>query len=94
VINLLRGRRELDCGCVGFGRRNSLSTALLWRNAVLLLASLAAGFLPRSVRALDWIDMFTIAVGVAAAALLYAAVEALASSAVAPSRRAAGDAHV
>jgi hypothetical protein len=94
LINLLRGRRELDCGCLGFGRRNRLSTVLVWRNAALLLASLAVGFLPRSVRALDWIDVFTVAVGAAAAVLIYAAVEGLASAAGQPSRRAAERAHV
>jgi hypothetical protein len=81
AINLQRGRRELDCGCFGFGRRSTISSTLLWRNAGLVLASLAAGLLPRSGRALDWIDLFTVAVGVLAAALLYAAVEALAAAA-------------
>lgn len=81
AINLRRGRRELDCGCFGFGRRSTISVALLWRNGALVLASFAAGLLPRTVRALDWIDLFTVAVGVAAAALLYAAVEGLADTA-------------
>ena len=81
AINLQRGRRALDCGCFGFGRRSTISMTLLWRNGALALASLAAGFLPRRVRALDWLDLFTVAVGVAAAALLYAAAEGLAGAA-------------
>jgi hypothetical protein len=81
AINLRRGRRELDCGCLGFGRRSTISMTLLWRNGVLVLASLAAGFLPRGERALDWIDLFTVAVGLTAAALLYAATEGLAAAA-------------
>lgn len=81
AINLRRGRRELDCGCLGFARRSKISKTLLWRNAALVLASLAAGFLPRGERALGWIDLFTVALGVAAAALLYAALEGLASAA-------------
>jgi hypothetical protein len=93
AINLRRGRRELDCGCFGFGRRSAISTMLLWRNAALVLASLAAGFLPRRERALDWIDLFTVAVGVAAAALLYAAAEGLADAAGRLPRRQAEDAH-
>jgi hypothetical protein len=93
AINLRRGRRELDCGCFGFGRRSTISMRLLWRNAVLILASLAAGFLPLRNRALDWIDLFTVAVGIAAAALLYAAVEGLVATAARPTRRAVEDAH-
>ena len=93
AINLRRGRRELDCGCLGFGRRGTISMTLLWRNAVLVLASLAAGFLPRSGRALAWIDLFTVAAGVAAVALLYAAVEGLAAVAGRLPREAVEDAH-
>jgi len=92
AINLRRGRRELDCGCLGFGRRSTISMTLLWRNGALMLASLAAGLLPRSGRALDWIDVFTVAVGVAAAALLYAALEGLADAAGRLPRRPAEDA--
>lgn len=92
AINLRRGQRELDCGCLGFGRRSAISMTLLWRNGALALASLAAGVLPRSVRALDWIDLFTVAVGVAAAALLYAALEGLADAAGRLPRRPAEEA--
>ena len=93
AINLLRGRRELDCGCFGFGRRGTISMRLLWRNAGLVLASLAAGFLPRGGRTLNWVDLFTVAVGVAAAALLYAAIEGLGAAAGRLPRRPVGDVH-
>jgi uncharacterized membrane protein YphA (DoxX/SURF4 family) len=93
AINLRRGRSELDCGCFGFGRRSTISITLLWRNAALMLASLAAGFLPRRGRALDWIDLFTVAAGVVAAALVYAALEGLADAAERRPRRPAEDAH-
>ena len=93
AINLRRGRRELDCGCFGVGRRSTISMTLLWRNGALVLASLAAGVLPRRERALDWIDLFTVTVGVAAAALLYAAVEGLADAAGRLPRRPVEDAH-
>jgi hypothetical protein len=94
AINLWRGRRQLDCGCLGFGPRprSTISAALLWRNAALLLASLAVGFLPRSVRALDWVDLFTVAAGTAAIGLLYAAAEGLAGAAGRLPRGAAGSA--
>lgn len=93
AINLRRGRLELDCGCLGFGRRSTISMTLLWRNAVLVLASLAVGFLPRRERALDWIDLFTVAVGLAAVALLYAAVDGLAAVTGRLPRRPMEDAH-
>jgi len=93
AVNLWRGRRELDCGCFGFGRGSTISMTLLWRNAGLGLASLAAGLLPRGERALDWIDLFTVTAGVVAAALLYAAVEGLAGAAGRLPRPPVGDAH-
>ncbi len=37
-INLVRGRREIDCGCFQSGLRQSLSPGLLVRNLVLALA--------------------------------------------------------
>lgn len=92
AVNLRRGRRELDCGCVGFGRRSTISVTLLWRNAALVSASLAAGFLPRGGRALDWVDLFTVAVAVAAVALIYAAAEGLAAAAGRLPRRPVEDA--
>jgi hypothetical protein len=41
-INLLRGRREIDCGCTFGQARQMLSPALLVRNALLLLPCAAA----------------------------------------------------
>lgn len=93
AINLRRGRHELDCGCFGFGRRSTISMTLLWRNAVLVLASLAVGFLPRRERTLDWLDLFTVAVGLAAVALLYAAVDGLADATGRLPRRPVEDVH-
>jgi hypothetical protein len=57
------------------------------------LASLAAGFVPRTVRSLDWIDLFTVAAGAAAVTLLYAAVEGLAAAAGRLPRRLLEQAH-
>jgi hypothetical protein len=94
AINLWRGRHDLDCGCLGIGRRTTISTWLLWRNAALVLASLAAVLLSTRVRNLDWIDVFTVVVAVAAVALLYAAAEGLADAAGRMPRRSAEGAHV
>ncbi len=74
-INLLRGRRHIDCGCGRPGSVRPLSSALLVRNAGLGLAALAST-LPVEPRAPIWIDGVTVVAGVAALALLYAAVDA------------------
>lgn len=41
AINLLRGRRDIDCGCAGAAARVRLGGAVLARNAALVLAALA-----------------------------------------------------
>ncbi len=45
-LNLMRGRREIDCGCGDPARRQPLSWALVGRNLVLALLLLAAGAMP------------------------------------------------
>jgi hypothetical protein len=74
-VNLVRGRREIDCGCAGPGARRPLAGGLVARNGVLALAALAAA-LPATPRALVWLDAVSVAGGVAVAALLYLAVDA------------------
>lgn len=80
-FNLRRGRRDLDCGCMGFGAQSQISPALVWRNAIAAVASLSAGLLPRAERVSSWIDTWTIVAGVVVSGLLYLAVEALRASA-------------
>lgn len=58
VVNLLRGHRDIDCGCGAPGTGQRLSWALVARNAALLLACAAAGA-PERARELVWIDAFT-----------------------------------
>lgn len=58
VVNLLRGRTDIDCGCGAAGHRQRLSWALVVRNAVLLLACFAAAA-PEAPRTLVWLDAFT-----------------------------------
>lgn len=87
AINLIRGRREIDCGCAGPRARRPLSGGLLARNTVLMLAA-AACALPVAGRPLVWLDAVTVAAGVTVLAFLYAAIDA--SLAHAPWLRALG----
>ena len=74
-VNLLRGRRDLDCGCMGPGARSPIGPELLVRNLFLVVAALVAGFAPIHARALVWVDFVTVPLAVAVLAALYAAVE-------------------
>lgn len=64
--NLARGRRDVDCGCLGPRLRVPLSGWLVARNALLLAPALLC-LLPQSARPLVWLDAATAA---SAAALL------------------------
>jgi hypothetical protein len=79
-LNLARGRRHIDCGCAGPGGRRTLSEGLLLRNVVLVLAVVTAA-LPPPARPWVWIDAVTVSGGVAALALLYAAIDAVLANA-------------
>jgi hypothetical protein len=79
-VNLLRGRRDLDCGCMGPGARRSLSGGLLVRNALFIVAALLC-LLPVTPRALTWLDALTVPLAVAALSALYAAAERLLATA-------------
>lgn len=74
-VNLLRGRRDLDCGCMGPGAHSPIGPELLVRNLLLIVAALVAGFAPIHARALVWVDFVTVPLAVAVLAALYAAVE-------------------
>jgi Methylamine utilisation protein MauE len=67
AFNLLRGRRDIDCGCTGPAARQPLSAWLVLRNVCLAALGIAA-LLPGSGRPLGALDGFTIA---AAVAVLY-----------------------
>jgi uncharacterized membrane protein YphA (DoxX/SURF4 family) len=71
-VNLLRGRRHIDCGCAGPALRQSLSYSLVSRNIVLAGASLVclASF---DLRSLVWLDYLTILAATLALAVLYSA---------------------
>jgi hypothetical protein len=77
-INLLRGRTEIDCGCLGPAGRVRLSKWLLARNGILAVgASLTS--LPVSGRALHGMDGITLLGGFTLLLLLFNAINLLAS---------------
>jgi hypothetical protein len=82
ALNLARGRRTLDCGCLGPRARQPISGWLLARNGGLVLASALAA-LPAEARSLHWVDAVSIAGGAAVLALLFHATNALAAQAAA-----------
>ena len=78
-FNLFRGRRHIDCGCLGLAQ-HSLSGWLVWRN--LLLASLALlCLLPVQSREFLWLDRASVIFAVSALILIYATVNRLITSA-------------
>lgn len=78
--NLWRGRRDIECGCGGPALRQTLSGVLVVRNLVLACGALACALTP-SPRELIWVDALSIAGGVCALALLYAATNQLVANA-------------
>ena len=71
IANLLRGRTDLNCGCGGIEDEQTLSWALVVRNAVLLsLVGLCA--LTPAARALLWLDYVSVAGGACCLYGLYA----------------------
>jgi uncharacterized membrane protein YphA (DoxX/SURF4 family) len=70
ATNLARGRRHIDCGCLGPRARQPISGWLLARNGVLVAASLLAA-VPVNGRALLWVDAISIGGGLAVVALLF-----------------------
>lgn len=76
AVNLVRGRRDVDCGCAGPGRRQTLSGWLLVRNGGLLAAAVACAW-PVGARPVHWLDAVTAAGGVCVLVLLFTAVAGL-----------------
>lgn len=78
LVNLHRGRREIDCGCLGPAHRQPLSAWLVHRNLVLVASALAAS-LPMSERSLTVIDGVGLLGGFVTLMLLFEAVTGLAA---------------
>ena len=72
AINLIRGRRDIDCGCGGPALAQHLSEGLIARNLGLIAVSTLA-LLPVASRALGWVDGVTILGAVAFAAIFHTA---------------------
>ena len=70
AINLLRGRREIDCGCGGADGRQQLHPALVIRNLLLALGAAAISW-PLDARALGWADYLIAAFATLALVALY-----------------------
>lgn len=89
AANLLRGRRQIDCGCGlsgAVGGDQPLSWWLVARNVVLASLAGLAG-LPESGRELGTFDALTLAGAVLAAVLLYAGASQLIRNATLAERR-------
>src|SRR5260370_4127104 len=69
TVNLLRGRRELACGCGGPDDRRPIAPWMVWRN-ILFAVMLFPLMLTWSPRPLGLTDMVTIGFGTAACALV------------------------
>jgi uncharacterized membrane protein YphA (DoxX/SURF4 family) len=78
ALNLARGRREIDCGCLGPAGAQSLSPGLVVRNLALAAVALATT-LPLAPRVLHWIDGASLIGGVLVLGLLFQAVNTLAA---------------
>ncbi len=76
VVNLLRGRTDISCGCGGASGDQTLSWALVLRNGVLAIA-LAAAALAATLRPLAWPDYAVAVAGGLLLAGLYAATSQL-----------------
>ena len=76
IINLLRGRHDLSCGCGGIEDEQTLSWALVARNLVLLALLALVSFAP-ATRALQWLDYMSVAAGACALYGLYAMINQL-----------------
>lgn len=77
AINLQRGRRAIDCGCLAFGKTGQpIHTRMVVRNALLAMLSLGVAFAGIGDRPMLWLDWFGLTCAIATAALLYAIMEA------------------
>ncbi len=74
--NLLRGRRDLDCGCGTARDRRAIAGWMVWRN-VILAGALGIALWPWSPRRFDWTDFLTVMGGLTVGVTLYAAVDRL-----------------
>jgi uncharacterized membrane protein YphA (DoxX/SURF4 family) len=83
AVNLARGRRDLDCGCLGPAQRQPISPGLLARNAVVALGPgllLLQGATEGAGRTTSWIDGLSIVGATAMISLIWSAAHQLAAA--------------
>lgn len=80
ALNLLRGRREIDCGCGAPERAQDLSAGLLVRNAALALAALMSSVAQPLARGIGWFDWLVAIAAALAAILIYLSASLLLSN--------------
>lgn len=76
AVNLWRGRRDLDCGCMGPARRQLISWWLVLRNVILAGLALVGAAAP-AARPLFAADFVLIALTLLGATALYGAINQL-----------------
>jgi hypothetical protein len=76
AINLARGRREIDCGCLASRSVTPLDGALIARNAGLIAATCGI-LLPVRMRPLVWVDGLTLLTALTTLVLLWATAQRL-----------------
>ena len=69
-VNLLRGRRNIDCGCGGPQQKQTISEWMIARNGLLLFLAALAGA-PVQPRPLLWFDWTVIVLAAVAGCLFY-----------------------
>ncbi len=80
TLNLVRGRRDIDCGCAGPLARGGLHEWLVIRNAIYFVFAIAAS-LPVTGREFGVLDGFTVAIAATTLLTLAIATDGLATSA-------------
>jgi hypothetical protein len=73
-INLLKGRKDIDCGCSGPAMRQPLQPGLLLRNLCLAVFAVGA-LLPSIERTLPVFDLFVAIAAASVSVLLYIAAD-------------------
>jgi hypothetical protein len=77
LINLLRGRTHIDCGCFGSAGRQRIGWGLIVRNGALLAFAAAVSLAGGASREVVWLDAVTVSAAAVAIVVLYGALGAL-----------------
>lgn len=76
ALNIVRGRRQVGCGCSFHDRASALSGSHLVRNVVLVLLAVVAS-MPDSGRMVGWLDAVQVTAAVLCLALIYLSADSL-----------------